>query len=166
MTRVLAFDLSLTETGVARPDGTAGIITPGEDWALEDRHGELELEIAGELHHADWVAIEDLPRNVKYGGPALGVAHGAFCSAYNHHTKAIQLVRITPSSVKKYGTGKGNASKVMMVTAARERLGYDGYNDNEADALWLRAMVLEHLGAPLVKLPKTHTDALAKVEWP
>jgi len=39
--------------------------------------------------------------------------------------------------IKKYGTGKGNAGKPLMIAAAKEKLGYPGNNDNEADALWL-----------------------------
>jgi Holliday junction resolvasome RuvABC endonuclease subunit len=41
------------------------------------------------------------------------------------------------TEIKKYATGKGNASKALMISAARERLGYTGEDDNEADALWL-----------------------------
>lgn len=39
--------------------------------------------------------------------------------------------------IKKFATGKGNANKEKMIQAAREKLGYVGNNDNEADALWL-----------------------------
>jgi Holliday junction resolvasome RuvABC endonuclease subunit len=39
--------------------------------------------------------------------------------------------------VKKYATGKGNSGKPLMIAAAREKLGYLGSDDNEADALWI-----------------------------
>ena len=39
--------------------------------------------------------------------------------------------------IKKFATGKGNANKVAMIDAAKDKLGYPGKNDNEADALWL-----------------------------
>jgi len=39
--------------------------------------------------------------------------------------------------IKKFATGKGNANKEMMKKAARERFGYTGDNDNEADAICL-----------------------------
>ncbi len=39
--------------------------------------------------------------------------------------------------IKKFATGKGNANKQAMITAALLKLGYMGTNDNEADALWL-----------------------------
>lgn len=37
--------------------------------------------------------------------------------------------------IKKYATGKGNANKEKMVSAAQELYGYQGDNDNIADAL-------------------------------
>lgn len=39
--------------------------------------------------------------------------------------------------IKKFATGKGNANKAAMIQAAKDKLGYPGKNDNEADALWL-----------------------------
>jgi Holliday junction resolvasome RuvABC endonuclease subunit len=39
--------------------------------------------------------------------------------------------------IKKFATGKGNANKEKMILAAKEKLGYNGDNDNEADALWI-----------------------------
>ena len=39
--------------------------------------------------------------------------------------------------IKKYATGKGNAGKPLMIKAAKERYGYPGNDDNEADALHL-----------------------------
>ena len=41
------------------------------------------------------------------------------------------------TEIKKYATGKGNAGKPAMIQAAKDKLGYPGKNDNEADALWL-----------------------------
>lgn len=55
-----------------------------------------------------------------------------FCEA-NH----IQYRAYSASEVKKFATGKGNASKDQMILAAKEKLGYTGDNHNEADALWI-----------------------------
>ena len=41
------------------------------------------------------------------------------------------------SEIKKFATGKGNAGKPKMIQAAKEKLGYTGNDDNEADALWI-----------------------------
>jgi Holliday junction resolvasome RuvABC endonuclease subunit len=39
--------------------------------------------------------------------------------------------------IKRYATGKGNCGKPAMIAAAKNKLGYPGNDDNEADALWL-----------------------------
>lgn len=39
--------------------------------------------------------------------------------------------------IKKFATGKGNVGKPAMIAAAKQKLGYIGENDNEADAIWL-----------------------------
>ena len=39
--------------------------------------------------------------------------------------------------IKLFATGKGNANKSVMIQAAKDKLGYTGNDDNEADALWL-----------------------------
>ncbi len=39
------------------------------------------------------------------------------------------------AEIKKFATGKGNANKEAMVKAAREKYGYAGSDDNEADAI-------------------------------
>jgi len=49
----------------------------------------------------------------------------------------IEYRAYSSQEMKKYATGKGNSGKPAMIAAAKERLGYKGNNDNEADALWL-----------------------------
>lgn len=39
------------------------------------------------------------------------------------------------TEIKKFATGKGNANKEAMVKAAKEKYGYTGFDDNEADAI-------------------------------
>lgn len=39
--------------------------------------------------------------------------------------------------IKLFATGKGGAKKAAMIQAAKDKLGYPGNDDNEADALWL-----------------------------
>lgn len=76
------------------------------------------------IHHAKLVAIIE-----------------TFCAEHNIEFKGYSSTRI-----KKHATGKGNCSKAAMVLAAHELLGYDGEDDNEADALWLYSLAAEDLG--------------------
>jgi len=49
----------------------------------------------------------------------------------------IQYRAYSSQEIKKFATGKGNCGKPAMISAAQQKLGYQGENDNEADALWL-----------------------------
>ena len=62
--------------------------------------------------------------------------------------------------------GGGKASKTAMIVEARETLGYRGLDDNEADALWLRAIGLAMLGEPLADMPANQRTAVTKLELP
>jgi Holliday junction resolvasome RuvABC endonuclease subunit len=52
----------------------------------------------------------------------------------------IEYRAYSSQEIKKFATGKGNCGKPAMIAAAKEKLGYPGKNDNEADALWLLEM--------------------------
>ena len=52
----------------------------------------------------------------------------------------IEYKGYSASEIKTHATGKGNANKAQVIEAARERLGYQGNDDNEADALWLLSL--------------------------
>lgn len=56
-----------------------------------------------------------------------------------------RYLEIQPHDLKRFAIGKSTADKAEMVRAARERFGYEGANDNEADALWLLAWARQHV---------------------
>ena len=65
-----------------------------------------------------------------YGGIIAQI--GSICEA-----RGVPYAAHPVGTVKRLATGRGNASKAMMVAAARERWPlFDGGND-EADALWI-----------------------------
>ena len=47
--------------------------------------------------------------------------------------------------IKKFATGNGNANKQKMIDAAREKYGYSGNNDNEADAIHIYHLAKQDL---------------------
>lgn len=47
----------------------------------------------------------------------------------------IEYVGYSAKEIKMYATGKGNAKKEAMIQAAKDKYGYTGSDDNEADAL-------------------------------
>lgn len=58
-----------------------------------------------------------------------------FCEENNIEYKAYSATEI-----KRFATGKGNAGKPAMIQAAKDRFGYDGNDDNEADAIHMREL--------------------------
>lgn len=94
---------------------------------------------------------------------ALGELHG--CVKRDLFDEKLTPTLIAPASVKKYATGKGNAGKPEMLACAMKRLGYEGYDEDEVDALWMLAMGMDHLGHPLAGLPVSHRVALEAVDW-
>lgn len=47
----------------------------------------------------------------------------------------IEYIEYSSSQIKKFATGNGNAGKPLMIECAQKLWGYDGKDDNEADAL-------------------------------
>ena len=163
MSAVVGLDLSLTATGIARTDGTTTTIR-------SKARGMERLDVITDValcavNLCDLVCIE----GYSYGSRSSQAhALGELGGVVRHELwKNGHVYRdVPPSTLKTYATGKGNASKVDVIVAARDRLGYSGTDDNEADALWLRALGLDLLGEPLVSLPQTHRRALDKMEVP
>lgn len=161
--RVVGLDLSLTATGIALPDGTTATLT------TKLRGCERLIDLRNRCRKACELADLAVVEGYSFGSRnshahALGELGGVVRVAL--HVASVRFVEVSPSSLKKYATGKGNANKGEMLAAAIRRLDYQGASDNEADALWLRAMGLDALGCPVVDLPAVNRTALAKVAWP
>ena len=74
---------------------------------------------------------------------------------------------IPPTSLKKYATGKGTASKDLVLTAAVRRFpDWPVEGNDEADALWAAAAGLDHLGYPVIDMPALNRSALDGMQWP
>lgn len=57
----------------------------------------------------------------------------------------IDYASYSASEIKKFATGKGNAKKDAMIQAAKEKYGYTGNDDNEADALHILHLAKQNL---------------------
>jgi hypothetical protein len=174
---VIAFDLSLTATGVAHPNGETETLRPPKSvdtgmarlaWfrdAIADR-----VPVDGVDEHADWRTL------VVVEGYSFGTTRQASrAHALGELGGVVRLwlfdndlawVDVPPASLKRYACGKGNAKKDEVFAAAIRRLDYAGNSHDEADALWLRAMALAAYGVPVIEMPKTSRDALAAITWP
>jgi len=163
---VMGLDPSLTATGVALPNGETRIIVPGKcckrGMPRLRRIRDAVMALVKE-HDVNLVMIEGYSYGSRYShAHSLGELGGVLRLAIFEHP-GVEYIDVPPSSLKKYATGKGNANKELVLVNAIKRLDYKGHDNNEADALWLRALGLEVDGRPMVDLPKTHLEALDKI---
>ena len=162
--RVIGLDLSITATGIADIDGMTSTVG-GKASRGDARLIDICLAVLAEKAIGCQLAvIEGLAVHGPGGAMAAAQVMGAVKITLMQ--AQVRYVEVPPSSLKKYATGKGNATKADMAVALYKRAGLELANDNEVDAWWLRAMGLHHLGHPAVDLPTAHTDTLAKITWP
>ncbi|MBP9920147.1 MAG: hypothetical protein KBF43_16340 [Dermatophilaceae bacterium] len=175
---VLGIDPSLTGTGVAHAEGLLTITSKPDD-TLTGRRNRL----GGIVHQLDDVVLgvkpwrfERTPDLVVIEAPSLAQHSQAGTLDRNGLwwlivdrllILGIPTVEVAPSTLKKFATGKGNATKADMRMALFQRAGLDVRDDNQVDAWWLRQVGLHLLDdMDAITLPKTHADALAKVARP
>jgi Holliday junction resolvasome RuvABC endonuclease subunit len=156
---VVGLDLSMTATGIAERDGRTYTYNPGVkgDHRLTSIRKAVGLAVG---QGVDLVVIEDAvvrsPAAVE-----LGMVHGVVRPSLL--AVGVRYVLIAPATLKKYATGKGNATKPDMRMALYQRMGIDLRDDNQVDATWLRYAGLQLLGEPVVQLPASQVAALDKV---
>lgn len=160
--RVLGLDLSISATGIATWEGNLSTV----GGLAADGDGRL-LHIAEAIHReaarADWAVIEDLPTHA-HGAGVTGMVHGVVRATLLNIN--VPYVLVPPAVLKKYATGRGNATKSDLRMVLFQRAGLDLRDDNQVDAWWLRCMGLDHLGQAPVKLPVGQRAALDKITWP
>jgi Holliday junction resolvasome RuvABC endonuclease subunit len=170
--RIVGLDLSLTRTGIALPDGQTRVLRPPKGMRGADRMvwiRDAVMSLCGAA--ADVVAIETVFQGTK-GDTAMKLSGLGWIVRVALYEAGIPYVDVGNSTLKRYATGKGGGpgtDKLAMVAAARTRLGYDtdAPDDNEADALWLRALASAAYRQPVVDMPRAQTDSCVKaIVWP
>lgn len=177
-------DLSLTQTGYAsvithlandvlsvEQDIATGVFKPKtKDYP---RLNDIVDHCLKSVAHCDVVGVEGCIAHGKFVNMPL---IGAWWIVARELTNAgVLWVQISPTSLKKYATGNGNADKFAMFKAAMTRLGADAIETpDEADAVWLAAAVADYYGEPLCKMPEVNRAALTAlntkkkpvIDWP
>lgn len=136
-------DLSITGTGIAVWNGEevlylTRVHTPGPSKAVfEARVRIIRRYVMREIlaYKPTLVAIE----GAAYGRPNQAFALGELAGVikYSLHQTNQAFVLVAPTRLKKFATGKGNATKYEVVQAAYPYLGHREYSHDEADAFFL-----------------------------
>lgn len=103
-----------------------------------------------EIDGVDVVYYEEVRRHL--GTSAAHIYGGLVASIQTHcigHEPKIEYCGVPVATIKKHATGKGNASKELMLSTARENWPDENVvDDNQADALWLLHYALNTYHAP------------------
>jgi Holliday junction resolvasome RuvABC endonuclease subunit len=159
---VIGLDLSLRATGVALPDRTSTIRAKGSGM---ERLRFIRDHVVDLTADADLVVIEGYAYAARQQAHQIGELGGVV--RYALWTNHIAYMDVPPSTLKKFATGNGSANKYAVLAAAVRRLGYDGTDDNEADAIWLREIGRQLLPHPAaIAMPKAQTAALERLQLP
>lgn len=164
--RVVGLDLSLTNTGVADENGTHRIAVRLERNASETmrvvRLRTLSQLVGKACKGADLVVIEGPGFNAAYSPQhSLGELAGVVKVCLLQWR--IPFVIPTSTQLKKYATGRGNATKDAVLAAAI-RDGSPAETNDEADAWWLRHMALSHYNGTASNA--TRRQVLEQIDWP
>lgn len=174
---VIGIDPSLTGTGIAYHNHTTTVKTKPTAGDLTSRNTRLNTILAALDNAVLGIKPWDFEGNtdlVVLETPALTKANagttmlnGLFWRIVaDLHTLEIPVTEATPTTLKKFATGKGNATKPDMRMALYQRAGIDLKDDNQVDAWWLAELGRHLLGIGTLELPRTHTVALEKVANP
>lgn len=138
MIEVTGLDPSLSATGLADRFGRLHVLKqkPADgDRRLCFIKDSVRTMSAG----SDLVVMEDLPKNAMAAG-VTGMVQGVIRELFQDQDTP--YVTVTPATLKKFATGKGNAKKPDMRQAWLEYSGDDVADDNKVDAAWLRQIGL------------------------
>lgn len=162
---ILALDLSLTATGWATSINDHGVETgPGQLRGVQ-RLEAWQHWLVFPAERSDLVVLEGYSFHSNNAG-ARGIAEWGGVARLTLHQLHVPFVEMPPATLKKYATGKGNATKPDMRMELFKRSGLDLPDDNEVDAVWLLAAASEACDDYLWSMPKDRLAVLGKVDWP
>lgn len=153
--RVLALDLG-SKCGWAKSDYEHGVWILGKQGeptnVRYDRYREmLRAALTDDVDVVTAkIAVYEKVRSHGRAGSDAQHMYGVFEYITQEECKlaGIPLVAAEVTTIKKYATGNGRASKAEMVYAAQNKWGNAVKDDNEADALWMMDFVFSRGETP------------------
>lgn len=167
---IVGIDLSLTCTGIAGDGWTRRVMSTGHKGdSLTMRHARLVrivVDVLLAIQGANLAVLE----GPSFGQQRQGGQHDRaglwWLTVEALLVAGVAVVEVSPASIKKYATGKGNAGKDIVMREAARRFPWFEGGEDEADALIACAMGYDHAGSPLAAMPALNRSALSVVAWP
>ncbi len=147
---ILTLDLG-TQTGWAIHSLSRQTITSGTESFKTDRWqgGGMKFlrftKFLSELHDCEIFSVVYFEEVRRHLGVDAAHAYGGFLAHLTAwcESEGIAYAGVPVGTIKKFITGKGNASKSLVISAV-EKLGHTPVDDNEADALALMHWAMDH----------------------
>lgn len=163
--RFVGLDLS-TKTGLVIIDESGNVITEKEitSKVKEDPQRMIDLteQVLAHLKKDDIIAVEGFSYGSRGRGVAFQYGYGYSVQISLYKNNFNYLV-VTPSQVKKFATGLGNASKESMILPIYKKWGYEHESDNVRDAFILAQIArATKINTKLTKYQKEIIDAIKK----
>ena len=126
--------------------GTWHLRTSGEAEGMGGLRLQARLERVFEMQRPDLVAYEKVVKHGKFDGTRAAHIYGGLVMVLTTVCENYQIPysSFPVGTIKRFATGKGNASKDMMVQYANKRFNGD-FGEDEADAIYIAALALWHL---------------------
>lgn len=167
MRPVVGIDPSLTATGVCGAGLPFTVPTSPTGSGVRDRLARIRTITGHVANSTPWAALVVI-EGPSFAAEKAGQAHlraGLWWQLVaTMDARGCDVVEIPPATLKKFATGRGNASKSDMRMALYQRFDFDLADDNQVDAWWLRQAGLHLLERPdAIPLPKDQLAALGGV---
>lgn len=159
-------DLSLTSTGLSVGGSTSIVTTP--------KRGAERLSIISSkiidfcIENKIAVVMIEGYSFASRNSQAHSIGELGGCVRMRLWENQIRHIDVPPTSRAKFATGKGNASKMEVVSAISSKTGrmFVGAGaDDECDAWILEEMGLCYMGLSKYDWPSTNRSALEKIDW-
>ncbi|WNF33817.1 crossover junction endodeoxyribonuclease RuvC [Aeribacillus composti] len=161
MRRYVGIDPS-TRTGFVALDENGNVLKAKELTGVGSKDPKRMVtlidEIMRHIHENDKIVIEGFgfasQQAIQLGGIGWGIRMALF-------RRKMKYIEVTPNTVKKFATGKGNAKKEDMILPIFKEWGFEHPSDNVRDAFVL-AQIARALNGQ-VELTKFQKEALNKI---
>jgi crossover junction endodeoxyribonuclease RuvC len=162
MTRYVGLDPS-TKTGFVALDEDGNVLKAKELTGVDSQDPKRMVtmidDIIAHIQPDDFICIEGFgfatDRGIQLGGIGWGIRMALF-------RRGINYTEVSPGSVKKFCTGKGNTKKENMVIPIYKHWGFEHSSDNVRDAFVLAqiAKVLDFHDITLTKYQNEVIDTI------
>lgn len=175
MTVVIGGDPSLASFGVVGPKADQSqILKPGsrkDPMRMIDLRDQFVAYCRAPIEKG--LAVDELDLLVILEGFSFGsTTHAIGLGGIGWMVRAglweagIPYLDVSPSTIKKYATGKGNARKDLVISAVAARTGIPFGTSDQVDAFvaWCIGRELTGQMHPMGQVPKTHRAALSGIK--